>query len=279
MRIARILAYAKLNLSLAVLGSRSDGYHDIDSIVQTVDLADTIELRVRQGCDIVVENSLQGIQGPDLTERAAAALLRAKAARCRVEIHIVKHIPAGAGLGGGSSDAAAVLLALDRLTPPSVSAAELSRIAASIGSDVPLFLVGGCVRVTGRGDVVARLAESRREHFVIAAPAIHCPTADVYRAWTAQPPRDAAEPLGRNDLYAAAVSLHPEIVALGNAVASSAALFGGMSGSGSAFYAAFGDRTSASAAAEKLHDELPACVVHVCRATDTGSREMEGSGT
>lgn len=277
MKTARVLAYAKLNLSLAILGQRPDGYHEIASIVQTVDLADTIELRLRDGRGIVVENSLQGIQGPDLTDRAAAALLQAKAATCRVEIRIAKRIPAGAGLGGGSSDAAAVLLALDRLTPPSVSAAELSRIAASIGSDVPLFLVGGCVRVTGRGDVVTRLAESRREHFVIIAPAIHCPTADVYHAWASQPSWNAEETLGRNDLYAAAVSLHPELRAVRDALAHAGALYAGMSGSGSAFYAAFGSRADAAEAADRLHEELPASIVHVCCATDAGSKEMDGS--
>lgn len=277
MKTACVLAYAKLNLSLVVLGRRSDGYHDIDSIVQTVDLADTIELRALEGNGILVDNSLQGIQGPDLTERAAAALMQAKAATRRVEIRIAKRIPAGAGLGGGSSDAAAVLLALDRLIPPSLSTTELEQIAASIGSDVPLFLVGGLVRITGRGDIVSRLAQPRREHFVVVAPAVHCPTVDVYRAWTARSPRDAEETLGRNDLFAAAVSIYPDLAAIRHAMSSAGALYAGMSGSGSAFYAAFGDRARAAAAAKKLRGELPTCAVHVCCATDAGSRQIQRS--
>ncbi len=269
---ARVRAFAKLNLSLAVLGRRTDGYHEIDSIVQTIDLADDIEIDVASGRGITVRNTLCGIQGPDLAERAAAALLASKRIERRIEIHIVKHIPAGAGLGGGSADAASVLRTLDDLTPPRLAAAELAAIAARIGSDVPLFLVGGRVRISGRGETVTRLPASPNERFVIVVPPVHCATAGVYAAWAAHrggPPAPGTT-LGRNDLLLPALHVQPELHRYHDAVTRSSALYAGMSGSGSSFYAAFDDAACAADCAGALRSALPECAVHECRPTDVG---------
>ncbi|MDD5264740.1 MAG: 4-(cytidine 5'-diphospho)-2-C-methyl-D-erythritol kinase, partial [Candidatus Bipolaricaulis sp.] len=164
---ARLLAYAKLNLSLRVRGRRPDGYHDIDSIVQTIDLADRLLVHVTDGDGLHVTNDLPRLEGPDLAERAAAAVLAAKEVRRDVTIDVAKGIPAGAGLGGGSSDAAAVLRFLDLAIPPALPADRLYAVAAELGSDVPLFLIGGCVRIQGRGERVEARPEPRTETFAI----------------------------------------------------------------------------------------------------------------
>jgi 4-diphosphocytidyl-2-C-methyl-D-erythritol kinase len=268
----RVLAYAKLNLSLAVLGRRIDGFHEIDSIVQTIDLADRLDIDVAPGDSIDVTNSLAHIQGPDLASQAAAALLAAKGVQRHVRVQIEKGIPAGAGLGGGSSDAAAVIRTLDRLIEPSLSGSALASVAAGIGSDVTLFLSGGRVRITGRGEIVQRLPASSREHFAVIVPAVRCPTADVYGAWAAHHAGHAptAFALGRNDLLAPALAVRPELQSVNDAVSRCGALYAGMSGSGSSFYAAFDHANQAHAAARALQVTLRDCAVHVCSSTDVG---------
>jgi 4-diphosphocytidyl-2-C-methyl-D-erythritol kinase len=275
------LAFAKLNLTLAVHGQREDGFHEIESVVQTIDLADRIEVSVRPGAGIFVENTLADIQGPDLAERAAAAWLVVKNVSLHVEIRIRKGIPAGAGLGGGSSDAAAVLQSLDRLVPPRLADEDLRRLAAGIGSDVTLFLVGGCVRITGRGEIVERLPGTRSERFVVVVPPARCPTADVYGAWAAHrtPCSGAAPAFGSNDLLAPALAVCPELRRVEEAVAHSGGLYSGMSGSGSSFYVAFSNEDQADAGARGLRAALPECAVFDCAATSAGMVLLEGEDT
>ncbi len=272
------LAFAKLNLSLAVLGRRSDGFHEVESLVQTVNLSDAIDLDVGEGHGIEVENSLRDLQGPDLAYRAATLLLEAKGITRRVDIRIQKGIPAGAGLGGGSSDAAAVLDALDRLTPPRLAPEALRALAARLGSDVPLFLLGGRVHVAGRGEMANRVAAAGPNHFVIVTPPVHCPTPDVYAAWD-RLPASPATPLvyGRNDLLRPALLVRPELARVRDAVAQSEAPYSGMSGSGSSFYTAHASAADAARSADHLRRALPDCHVQVCRSTDSGSvaRETE----
>jgi 4-diphosphocytidyl-2-C-methyl-D-erythritol kinase len=274
---ATSLAFAKLNLSLAVRGQREDGFHEIESVVQTIDLADRVEVSVSPGAGIVVENTLADLQGPDLAERAAAAWLAKRMISLHIEIRIQKGIPAGAGLGGGSSDAAAVLRSLDRLIPPRLADEDLGQLAAGIGSDVALFLVGGCVRITGRGEIVERLPGTRRERFVVVVPPVRCPTADVYGAWAAhRTPRSCATPtFGSNDLLAPALAVRPELRRVEEAVARGGGLYSGMSGSGSSFYAAFSTGDQADACARGLRAALPECAVFVCSPTSAGATEIE----
>ena len=277
--ITRVAAFAKLNLSLAVRFRRQDGFHEIESLVQTIDLADSIEIDVAPGDSIRVENSLRDIQGPDLALRAASALLGAKPARRQLSIRVAKAIPAGAGLGGGSSDAAAVLAELDRLIPPPLALGRLHEIAAQIGSDVPLFLLGGRVHVGGRGERVARVAGAPSEHYVVVVPPVHCPTAEIYAAWTAPAePTSTGLALGRNDLLAAALSVRPALQRYHDAVTRSDASYAGMSGSGSSFYAAFDDAASALRCAESLRRALPDCAVYACRPTGVGSMGSDVEG-
>jgi 4-diphosphocytidyl-2-C-methyl-D-erythritol kinase len=271
------LAFAKLNLTLAVHGRRDDGFHEIESVIQTIDLADRIEVSVRPGTGIVVENTLADIEGLDLAERAAAAWLAMKEVSLHVEIRIQKGIPAGAGLGGGSSDAAAVLQSLDRLVPPRLAGEDLKALAAEIGSDVTLFLVGGCVRVTGRGEIVEQFPGTRRERFVVVVPPVRCPTADVYRAWTAHhtPRSAAAYAFGSNDLLAPALAVRPQLRRYADVVARRGGLYSGMSGSGSSFYVALPSEDRATACAHELRAALPDCAVFACGPTSSGMAEQE----
>ncbi len=275
-----LLAYAKLNLSLRVRGRRPDGYHDIDSIVQTIDLADRLLIHVADGDGLHVTNDLPGLEGPDLVERAAAAVLAAKGARRDVTIDVAKGIPAGAGLGGGSSDAAAVLRFLNLAVPPALPEHRLHAVAAELGSDVPLFLVGGCVRIQGRGERVEACPEPRAETFAVLAPPVHCSTPVVYAAWDAHSaPEDAPCILGANDLLAPALATHPALLPYDQAIRGLGGRYAGMSGSGAAFYAAFAAPAEASRAAEVLERAVPEAKVLVCRPTPSASRRVDEEGT
>ncbi len=269
----RVDAYAKLNLSLRVLGRRADGYHEIDSEVQTIDLADRLTIDLA-ATGVLVENDFV-LERPDLVERAAVALLRRKARDRGVRIRVEKRIPVGAGLGGGSSDAAAVLRVLDRLLPPELGVDALCDIGAEIGSDVPLFLHGGRAPLR-----VQRSPEPTAEHFVVLVPPIHCATAAIYARWdelsaaTGPPPAGGPKP-GENDLLRPALDVHPELAPYHDAMRSFGAGYHGMSGSGSSFYAAFAERALAERAAAALERRYDDADVFVCRPTDVGHRPLE----
>jgi len=271
-----LYAFAKINLALRVVARRDDGYHEIESLVQTVDLADRIT--VQPGVGIRVENDLAEIEGEDLAERAARSILAAKGGGDGVRITVMKGIPAGAGLGGGSSDAAAVISAIDRLFPPRLAYEELLAVAGRVGSDVPLFLRGGLLRVRGRGEIVSPAGPPRSEWFLLLVPPIGCRTSDVYRGWS--PPESAARglKLGVNDLLSPALAIYPELMRYHQGISQIGALFSGMSGSGSAFYAAFPDRGTAEAAAEGLRDGFPEASIFICRPTAEGFRVAWGFG-
>ncbi len=275
-----LLAYAKLNVSLRIRGRRPDGYHEIDSIVQTIDLADRLRLHVAEGNGLHVTNNLPGLEGPDLTERAAAAVLDAKGARRDVTIEVRKGVPAGAGLGGGSSDAAAVLRFLDLALPPALPGHRLHDVAAQLGSDVPLFLVGGCVRIRGRGEQLEPYPELQAETFAVLVPPIHCATPVVYAAWHAhRAPTDAPCVLGENDLLAPALATHPALLPYDQAIRGLGGRYAGMSGSGAAFYAAFVDSSEARGAAEVLERAFPEAKVFLCGPTPFASRRVDEGRT
>ena len=172
-----LAAPAKLNLFLEVLGRRPDGYHEIDTVLTTIDLADRVRLERATRISLTVEGEAAPADSTNLAWRAAAAL------GVGARIHLEKRIPAGSGLGGGSSDAAAVLLGLDRLydlrTPP----ARLHELAAGLGADVPFFLLGpGLARGRGIGDRLEPLPPRPPMRFHLVLPPLHVSTAEVYGA-------------------------------------------------------------------------------------------------
>ena len=169
-----VRAHAKINLTLEVLGRRDDGYHDIASILQTVSLHDT--LTFEESDAVTLDSDRRDLLTPDnLVLRAAHLLRDATGVSHGASIALKKRIPIAAGLGGGSSDAAATLLALNRFWGTELTRDDLVPLAASIGSDVPFFLYGGTGRVFGRGERVQPLPPADLEWAVILTPQINLP--------------------------------------------------------------------------------------------------------
>ena len=229
-------AHAKINWTLEILGKRPDGYHELKSIVLPVSLHDDITVRPGmgvsvEGCgDIPLEKNLVYI----------AAMKLAK--RMRIEnpsaaISVVKRIPAGAGLGGGSADAAATLHALDAFWHLNVPEEILLEVAAEVGSDVPALLIGEPVMMEGRGERVRRLTPSERnglpktEDIILYTPPIFSSTAAVYKEHRVE---DNGK--GRNDLQPAALRLYPDIAAALEKLRAEGLRDVAMSGSGSTVY-------------------------------------------
>ncbi len=176
-------SHAKINLFLDVLRRRPDGYHDIATLMHEISLADTVRLCDAPSGGIRIECNMPGVPpGRDnLAHKAASALRRRCGIRRGVRIILQKRIPPGAGLGGGSSNAAAVLKGLNRLWKLRLRRSELVELAAGIGSDVPFFIVGGTALCTGRGEKVRRLSVRGKLNLVLAIAPFGIPTARVYR--------------------------------------------------------------------------------------------------
>jgi 4-diphosphocytidyl-2-C-methyl-D-erythritol kinase len=193
------IAPAKLNLSLRILDTRPDGYHDLESVIVKVTLYDGIDVH-RGGESLITvtcnEPSVP-IDAHNLVCRAAQALRLHAAASEPLSFHLHKRIPSGAGLGGGSSDAAATLQLLNSRWQLGLSTADLQRIAATIGSDVPLFLEPAtAVFMEGRGEITSAVHLPWNGWFVLVSPALHVSTARVYSAWRSDGPRSTASVRG-----------------------------------------------------------------------------------
>ena len=178
-------AYAKVNLTLEALSRRDDGFHNIASVVQTIDLCD--ELTFAPSDRLTLRCNVPSLETPDNLALRAAELLR-ESAGCSegVEISLEKGIPMAAGLGGGSSDAAATLIALNELWGLGLGRDELVPLAAALGSDVTFFLTGGTAMMEGRGEVVRGLTNIATTHLVLLVPPDEVPakTATLYRRLT-----------------------------------------------------------------------------------------------
>jgi len=178
-----LAAVAKVNLSLRVLGKRSDGFHEIQTVFQAVDLADEVRVeRAGEGITLTVEGADLGPDYENLAYRAAARFLEASGGKKGIHVTLVKRIPAGAGLGGGSSDAAAVLRCL-AASSPWFPQERLAHLGAALGSDVPFFLGGSpLARAEGRGEMLTALPALPAAHVVLALPPVHVSTAEAYGA-------------------------------------------------------------------------------------------------
>ena len=237
----RVRAHAKINWTLEVLGKRPDGYHDLRSIVLPVAMHDVIDLDPADGITCETEG-LDVPQEKNLAYRAAVAFRDATGCTQGVRISIEKRIPSGAGLGGGSSDAAAVLNALNAMWDLDLSCEQLCEIAAGIGSDIPALVMGCPVLMEGRGEKVRRIdADVLKELEVESRPSadsieVFCPdvfssTPAVYREF-----KEADCGLGPNDLQPAALRLYPEIADALAHLEGKGLKRVTMSGSGSAVY-------------------------------------------
>jgi len=189
----RIPAFAKINLRLDILGKRSDGFHELRTIFQTISLHDELRMRTSRQPGIslnVAGNQSLSSEPPkkNLVYRAVDALRRELKIRTGVEIELRKTIPAGRGLGGGSSDAAAALLGYLRLTKKKLALSRLLEIASSLGADVPFFLRGGRALGVNKGDEIYPLPDIPKLNVLVVSPKeIHVPTPDAYRWVKAKP--------------------------------------------------------------------------------------------
>jgi 4-diphosphocytidyl-2-C-methyl-D-erythritol kinase len=244
-RVIRARAFAKINLSLRVLGIRPDGYHDLRTVFQSIALHDTLTIRRARGAFVLECDDPACPTGRDnLVWHAAARVWRASGRRGLphgVTAHLAKRIPMRAGLGGGSSDAAAAIRALARLWRVDTQRQRL--IAASLGADVPYFLEGGTALGLERGDLLFPLVDSPRAWVVVALPSFGVSTKDAF-AWCDED--------GAGDLEGPVSRRHPEIRRLVSALRRAGASSAAMSGSGSAVFGLFGSRGAAAGAAATL---------------------------
>jgi len=177
-------AHAKVNLLLRVLGRRTDGYHEIHTIFQTVTLHDRLTFAPAEEGHFSLECDTPGVPADErnLVWRAARALRERYGVRSGAHIRLEKRIPAGGGLGGGSSDAAAALVGLSNLWGLETDAVELSKIGMRLGADVPFFLTGGTALGTGTGADITPLKDLPEQHLVVITPGVEVPTAEAYGA-------------------------------------------------------------------------------------------------
>lgn len=174
------LAPAKLNLFLHITGRRPDGYHDLQTVFQLLDWGDTLHFARRNDGRITRRTEVEGVPaGHDLTVRAATLLKQHTGTQLGVEIDIEKRLPMGAGLGGGSSDAATTLLALNRLWKLDLPRAELQALALKLGADVPFFVFGQNAFAEGIGEALEAVQLPRR-YFLVVTPQVHVPTAEIF---------------------------------------------------------------------------------------------------
>jgi len=180
-------APAKVNLTLRVLGRREDGFHEIETLMAPVTLADRLEITVRgePGIRLTCSDASVPSDSSNLAHRAAAVFTEHTGLRFGVDIHLQKNIPHGAGLGGGSSDAAAVLVALDRLLETKLPIGELERLAATIGSDIPFFIRCQPAVCRGRGEIIEAFEGLPSADILLVKPPFPIPTPWAYQAWAA----------------------------------------------------------------------------------------------
>ena len=263
----KVASCAKINLGLRVLGRRPDGYHELNTTLQAIDLCDEIELEEGEGLSLAVEGRFP--VPPDETNlvlRAARALSERYAGH-GARMMLRKSIPAGSGLGGGSSNAAATLLGLDKLWNLQADPGVLYAIARRLGMDVPFFLYGGACLAVGRGDEVLPLPDRKPWPVVVVWPGVGLSTRKVYEALPLPLTRprilssmkgfvpgrsdESAAPDVINDLEETAFQMVPAMRRLKDRLIGSGATASAMSGSGSAVFGMFSstheaDRVAAS---------------------------------
>jgi 4-diphosphocytidyl-2-C-methyl-D-erythritol kinase len=259
-------APAKLNLFLHVIGRRRDGYHLLQSVFTLIDRCDLVRLRLRSDGVVNRVNDVAGVApGEDLAVRAALLLQEASGAADGVDIELEKRIPMGGGLGGGSSDAATVLVALNRLWRTGFDREALAELGAGLGADVPFFVFGRPAWAEGVGDRL-RPVEVPPRWYLVLTPPVSVPTHDIYTApeltrnteplkmedFSAQQPTYSASEGFRNDLEAVVTARYPQVREHLEWLRKHAEAR--MTGSGGCVFAAFEGRE----AAQRVLDRLPA---------------------
>jgi 4-diphosphocytidyl-2-C-methyl-D-erythritol kinase len=286
MKSVQLPAFAKVNLGLRIVGKRADGYHELRTVFQTISLHDTLTLTLTRQPGIHLETDDPALPAgrENLAWRAVDALRHEFKLRSGVHARLAKRIPAGRGMGGGSSDAAAALEGMLRLTGRTLPAWRLAEIAAGLGADVPFFLHGGRALGVGRGDEIYPLPDLPRRAIVVVSPReIAVSTADAYRwvdrhlkltkriaastlqgfcalCWSPQ-----GTPLA-NDFEAAVFPRHPRLASIKRGLLQGGAAEVALAGSGSAVFGVFLNPAQARRAAQRF----PKDQVFVCSTLSRG---------
>lgn len=264
-----VRAYAKINLGLHVLGKRPDGYHTIETVFRLIDLYDEIEiLQNDQGIHFSTDSPDLSNDSSNLCVRAAQLLRDLTGTHMGVEITLTKRIPIGAGLGGGSSDAAAVLMGLTKLWSLDITREELQTVSATLGSDVPFFFTGMTAFATGRGEILESFDLKMPYTILLITPRIHISTAWAYSQLRPVPGIQRPnlrlileEGMGdaqrlksgiSNDFEEPVFKYYPEIATMKATLLAEGAACALMSGSGSSVFGLFDDQAAAKNLAQRL---------------------------
>lgn len=236
-----IRAYAKVNIGLDIVGIREDGYHLLDMVMQTVELYDELTVTARDDGRVVLSCDAPGVptDGSNLAVKAVRALIPEDDPR-GVDILLKKNIPSQAGLGGGSSDAAAVLVALNEIFGLGKTDSELESIGAALGADVPFFIRGGCQRCRGIGEILSPAQDDHGDWLIIVKPDAGASTGEVYAAYD----RLEKKPDMPNVLEAVTARMVPEVTEIREMLLSRGAEYASMTGSGTAVYGIFREKPS-----------------------------------
>jgi|LSQX01.1.fsa_nt_gb 4-diphosphocytidyl-2-C-methyl-D-erythritol kinase len=271
-------AHAKINWALNVCSRRADGYHILDMLVQRIDVHDLLQFSPADSLTMTVEGGPEGLSLEDnLVMRAARALKEATGHPGGARIRLQKHIPAMAGLGGGSADAAATLTGLNRLWGLGLGVYQLQEIGLRMGADVPLCLCDGLMRVKGIGEDIVQLPHARVYHLLILQSGNGLSTREVFRRHDLQPDVEPAQldlatdalrqqdfegirTNCKNQLQPTAASMLTDIGDAAAALQDSGAAFAQMTGSGSAVFGVFETKEAAAAAQARLKDAWPVCI-------------------
>jgi 4-diphosphocytidyl-2-C-methyl-D-erythritol kinase len=267
-RRARVRALAKINLDLRVLGKRPDGFHELRTVFQTISLADTLEIAYTPARKTAITLMDPLAIADNLVVRAARLVMEATRSTGHIEMRLTKRIPMGAGLGGGSSDAAAVLLALPALVGCALSLPKLSALAEQLGSDVPFFLLGGTAVGIGRGSELFPLPDTPERRGILVAPGVHVNTAQAYRDLSPRLTTElqqnkivsfqsvtwdtASLASARNDFESVVFEQHRKLATLKKRLVRAGATVALMTGSGSALFGLFPDGNGIPRAIELL---------------------------
>lgn len=273
-----VLAPAKINLSLDIVGKRPDGYHDVAMVMQTVSLYDTVtvsdEVDSEQAQDVLVTCDVEGIptDSSNIVCKAATAFFDyCRLTPKKISVDIKKEIPSQAGLAGGSTDAAAVIMALNRIFDQKLTMEQMCSIGARVGADVPFCIIGGTQQASQTGTTLTKLVNLTKCYILICKPDVSVSTAQAYALSDSKPPKgflvtdEVVKMLYRRSIRGVCQCLYnefeavmnlPEISDIKKQMLKNKALGACMSGSGSAVFGIFLDKKKAEACKEKMSAEF-----------------------
>ncbi len=288
----KVLAPAKINIYLRVLGKRPDNYHELSTIMVPISLADEIALE-KTGSGITLSAPGSGCSAEqNLAFRAAKLFFETTGISGGVSMEIVKNIPVGAGLGGGSSDASGVLLALDHLYAAGLGKGGLADMAGKLGADCPFFIYRRAMLMGSRGDVPVKHISLENRAFLIVIPPMSIPTAEVYKRYSAPLTLEddrfkiykrksvciAPELWVLNDLESVVLDIYPDLTSVRKDLIGAGALNAGMSGSGSAFFGIFESDAHLNGALGRLNRREGYRYIPTTRLTGDSYGDYRGEG-